>query len=161
MNIPQEILDALASIELEYLTPDGELRRGELVVHVTLAQEVQEIFAQLLELRFPIARIEPVEHYDWNDDASMAANNTSAFNYRTIAGQARLSNHATGRAIDINPLWNPYVRGTFIAPPGAVYDLARPGTITLEIASVFKERGWTWGGDWSDRKDWQHFEKAL
>ena len=89
----------------------------------------------------------------------MLANNTSAFNYRTIAGTTRLSNHATGRAIDINPMLNPFMRDAYVAPSGATYDTKISGTVTEKIAEIFKSRGWSWGGDWTDRKDWQHFER--
>jgi peptidoglycan LD-endopeptidase CwlK len=97
----------------------------------------------------------------------MMANNTSGFNYRMIAGTERLSNHARGRAIDINPLLNPCIRGDFVQPAGAAYDPSRPGTLTTDspVTQFLKARGWIWGGDWASGrdgkplKDYQHFEK--
>jgi peptidoglycan L-alanyl-D-glutamate endopeptidase CwlK len=158
-DIPQEIKDNLAIVNASYLSFDGLFHVGQLVVHKGVAQEVEEIFNQLAEMRFPIGHVIPVGKYDWDDDISMAENNSSAFNYRFIQGTERLSNHSFGLAIDINPVQNPYVRsdGSTI-PEGSTYDLTQPGTITPEIAKVFQSFGWKWGGDWNP-KDWQHFEK--
>lgn len=159
-EIPKDISDKLTLIAVPFLSFESEVCEGELVVHADLAEEVKEIFNTLFEKRFPIERMVPVVMYGWDDDASMAANNSSAFNYRFIAGTDRLSNHSFGRAIDINPFQNPYTqRDGKVVPDGAQYDPTQPGTVTEDIAAVFKSRGWQWGGDWQDRKDWQHFEK--
>ena len=161
-EIPNEIRDVLALIEVRYLSFDGEVHEGQLVVHAGIAGEVQLIFSELLEKRFPIARVIPVVAYGWDDDASMAANNTSAFNYRLIRGTDRLSNHSYGRAIDINPAFNPCTQyDGEVVPCGACYDATRPGTVTADSASLFKSRGWEWGGEWLPRKDWQHFQKQA
>lgn len=161
-EIPQEIRDTLTLVTVPYFSFAEMRGEGQLVVHRDLQNEVESIFKTLLEMRFPIYHVVPIVAYGWNDDVSMAANNTSAFNYRMIAGTDRLSHHATGRAIDINPVQNPYVRADgVVAPAGAVYDLAQAGTITDDVASVFKSFGWEWGGDWSDLKDWQHFQKPA
>ncbi len=159
-EIPKDISDTLTLIAVPFLSFDGEVCEGELVVHADLAEETKEIFNTLFEKRFLIERMVPVVMYGWDDDASMAANNSSAFNYRFIAGTDRLSNHSFGRAIDINPFQNPYTqRDGKVVPEGAQYDPSQPGTVTEDIAAVFKSHGWQWGGDWQDRKDWQHFEK--
>lgn len=161
-EIPKDISDMLTCVTVPFLSFDGEVCEGELIVHAALASEVREIFEGLFEKRFPIERIVPVVAYGWDDDASMAANNSSAFNYRVIAGTDRLSNHSYGRAIDINPFQNPYTqRDGKVVPDGAAYDPAAPGTVTEDVAALFKSRGWQWGGDWQDRKDWQHFEKPA
>ncbi len=161
-EIPGDIRKNLALISVPYLSFGGEVREGELVVHAEVAEEVSAIFRKLLHMRFPIEQITPVVAYGWDDDASMAANNSSAFNYRVIFGTDRLSNHSYGRAIDINPVWNPYVqRDGAIVPQGAEYAPPVPGTVTRGIADLFKSYGWNWGGDWNDRKDWQHFEKPI
>lgn len=158
--IPREITDTLELVTVPYISFAGSIEEGQLVVHTDLVKDVYAIFPRLADMGFPIEKMIPVVAYGWDDDVSMAANNTSAFNYRPIAGTVRMSQHAYGRAIDINPVQNPYV-GTdgVIAPPGAVYDTAVRGTITAEVASLFTSRGWGWGGDWTDRKDWQHFQK--
>lgn len=159
-EIPKDISDKLTLIAVPFLSFEGEVCEGELVVHADLAEETKDIFNTLFEKRFLIERMVPVVMYGWDDDASMAANNSSAFNYRFIAGTDRLSNHSSGRAIDINPFQNPYTqRDGRVVPEGAQYDPSQPGTVTEDIAAVFKAHGWQWGGDWQDRKDWQHFEK--
>lgn len=159
-EIPNEIKKELTLISVPFFSFGGEGQEGQLVVHAGIAGEVQEIFKKLAERQFPIQQIVPVVAYGWDDNASMAANNTSAFNYRAIAGTDRLSNHSYGRAIDINPVQNPYTqRDGLVVPLGACYDPAQKGTITTEVASLFKSYGWDWGGDWKERKDWQHFEK--
>ena len=103
-----------------------------------------------------------VDDFGGDDAASMAANNTSAFNCRTVAGSARWSEHAYGTAIDINPVQNPYVAGSAVDPPaGSEYlDRAnvRPGMMVSGGVgvNVFRFVGWGWGGDWSSAKDYQH-----
>lgn len=158
-DIPQEIKQEQTLLDIPYASFEGDVRTGQLLIHIDLAEEARSIFEELCERKFPIEKMIPVVAFNWNDDASMAANNTSGFNYRTIFGTMKFSQHATGRAIDINPALNPYIRGFFVAPPGASYDTTIPGTITEEIAELFKTRGWEWGGDWTTWKDWQHFEK--
>lgn len=160
-EIPDDVRNTLALVNVRYLSFDGKEEEGQLVLHTDLAEEVRSIFDALKQQKFPIQKITPIVAYGWDDDASMASNNTSAFNYRVIFGTNRLSNHSYGRAIDINPLLNPYVRSVDnqTVPPGSTYDPLIPGTITKEIAKLFKTRGWTWGGDWRTDTDWQHFEK--
>jgi peptidoglycan LD-endopeptidase CwlK len=163
LEIPQDIRDTLELIDVPYLSFDGNRGTGQLVLHRDLANDIREIFDALLELKFPIEKIVPIVAYGWDDLASMADNNTSAFNYRVIYGTTELSNHARGRAIDINPLLNPYLTTTGeVLPAGAMRDLSKLGTIAddSEVVQLFLSRGWTWGGHWSDRKDWQHFQKV-
>jgi len=161
-EIPEEIRRELALVELSYIGFDGLSHQGRLVLHKELVEDAIQIFAELAARRFPIERIEPVVAYGWDDDASMAANNTSAFNYRmNVHTPTKLSSHALGRAIDLNPALNPFIKGDRILPPGATYDIRVLGTVTEEVADLFKKRGWKWGGDWQDRKDWQHFEKPA
>lgn len=159
-DIPDDIRATLVLIEVLYVSFADTIERGHLVVHRDLAHEVEDIFSELLADHFPIEKMVPVCEYAWDDDASMADNNSSAFNYRFIAGTDRLSNHSFGRAIDINPKLNPYTqRDGKVVPDGALYDPSVPGTIIPAIAQLFTDRGWTWGGDWINHKDWQHFEK--
>jgi hypothetical protein len=159
---PRKILERLSLIEIRYLGFDGRLHAGQLVVHRDLAAEIGEMFVLMERLRFPIAGVLPIARYGWSDDASMAADNSSAFNYRTIAGTDRLSRHALGRAVDINPHENPavYPDGR-IAPAGAVYRPGTPGTFTDDHPAVcaFIERGWRWGGRFDHMRDYHHFEK--
>jgi hypothetical protein len=162
---PVEIAD-LRQLQIAYVDFHGERARGVLIVHKDVATEVSEIFRGLLEHKFPIERMEPVENFDGDDDRSMAANNTSAFNCRDITGQpGRFSNHSWGRAIDINPLTNPYVKSGKVLPPEGRRYLDRTRAYTGGILAnslvvrLFAKYGWTWGGSWKDRQDYQHFEK--
>ena len=159
---PPEVLEDLCLIDVRYRGFDGRLHLGQLVVHRELAAEVREIFARILRWGFPIGRAVPIVRYGWSDELSMAADNTSAFNYRLIAGTARLSRHATGRALDINPLRNPVVHPDGrISPAGAVYRPGDPGTFAGDgpVVLAFRERGWSWGGDFTHVFDYHHFEK--
>ena len=165
LEFPNEIREALALVDVVYVSFDGGMHQGQVVIHKKLATDVREIFALLLELRFPIARVIPIIAYGWDDEASMAANNSSGFNYRVIAGTDRLSEHAKGLAFDLNPLQNPFIgKDGKISPAGATYDPSVPGTITKDgpVVALFKSKGWKWGGYWKKDYgilDYQHFEK--
>ncbi len=160
-EIPAEIKSTLVLITISYISFDGLLHEGQLVVHEKVAEELYAIFFRLSDLKFPIKQARPIVDYGWDDDASMADNNTSAFNYRLVYGTEQFSNHSYGLAVDINPALNPYVRRDgAVMPPGATYEISKPGTITPEVVSLFKSYGWEWGGNW-ERKDWQHFQKTL
>jgi peptidoglycan L-alanyl-D-glutamate endopeptidase CwlK len=158
--VPDAIRRDLTLISVSYWSFDGRLHRGQLVIHKDLAAEAVAIFRDLRTQNFPIACVVPIAQYGWSDDASMAANNTSCFNYRVVPGQKKLSNHAFGRAIDINPVQNPFMLNGLATPPGAVYDPAETGAITDgPIVRAFEKRGWRWGGRWRTKTDWQHFDK--
>ncbi|MDQ1299631.1 MAG: peptidoglycan LD-endopeptidase CwlK [Patescibacteria group bacterium] len=162
LDIPSSISDSLALIEVPYVTFDNREEKGQLVIHQELAEEVTALFEELYNQCFPINKMVPLVEYGWDDVASMADNNTSAFNYRKIIATDLLSNHALGRAIDINPLQNPYyaLNGE-VYPANAIHDPSVPGTLHRDSAAVFlfKEKGWTWLGDRDTYKDYQHFEK--
>lgn len=161
--------------DLRYLTLshvgfDGQAKRGELVVHADVAADAVEVFAALYRARFPIERMRLVDDYDGDDNRSMAANNTSGYNCRRVAGSSSLSDHAFGRAIDLNPVQNPYVRGDVVQPPAGRPYVAvdrSPGARTGRgvigedgvVTRSFAARGWTWGGDFTD-PDFQHFSTA-
>lgn len=160
-------LDELQLVTVSHWGFDGRVRQGELVVGTTHAAAVASVFRELFEARFPIESMRLVDEFDGDDDRSMAANNTSAFNCRFATGSQRWSEHAYGRAIDINPIQNPYVtRGGAILPPaGAAHtqrDPATPGLITEEgpVTAAFRAIGWSWGGNWSSGKDYQHFSAS-
>jgi poly-gamma-glutamate synthesis protein (capsule biosynthesis protein) len=141
---------------------DGAVHSGRLVVHVDHTQKVVDIFRDLYAHRFPIARMEPVDAFGGSDDASMAANNTSAFNCRPVTGGTSWSQHSYGWAIDVNPVQNPYIRGSTVLPPAGRAHLDRspaPGRIRAgdAVVQAFAARGWSWGGYWSSPRDYQHF----
>jgi hypothetical protein len=156
------VLDDLRLLRLSHRGFDGAVHEGELVVHAEVADAVVGVFRSAFDAGFPIERMELVDAYGADDDRSMAANNTSAFNCRRIAGTDRWSEHAYGRAIDINPVQNPYVRGSRVDPPaGAAYvdrGDVRPGMLTADgpVVRAFTDIGWGWGGTWSSGKDYQH-----
>jgi peptidoglycan L-alanyl-D-glutamate endopeptidase CwlK len=162
-NIPQNILENLELIDVYYYGFDDRLHKGQLVVHKDAVQDIEEIFEFIKESRFPISKVVPISAYDWSDEKSTKDNNTSAFNYRFVSGSRVISKHAFGLAIDINPLLNPYVKNGTSIPAGSIYDTTKAGTISSDsqLVKEFKERGWKWGGDWKNLKDYQHFEKRL
>jgi hypothetical protein len=155
--------DGLRIITMKHWNYAGSVSDGKLVVAAGLANQVVDIFRDLYDARFPIERMELVDKYNGDDDQSMAANNTSAFNCRLVTGGSSYSEHSYGRAIDINPLVNPYVKGSTVLPPaGSAYvdrSLDAPGMIHAndEVVQAFASRGWIWGGTWSSLKDYQHF----
>lgn len=158
--------EQLRRVEVDYRGYDGRTGRGALIVHADLVEQVQEIFAELYRMAFPIAKIQPADAYPGaEDELSMRDNNTSAFNCRGIPGSSSWSHHAYGRAIDINPLVNPYVsRSGGLEPATAqqYVDRSRQHVGSLyaghPAVRAFTDRGWTWGGNWTDPKDYQHFE---
>jgi hypothetical protein len=167
---PDEFKRNQKLIKVLYYSFDGKIHQGQLVIDQRLISDIQEIFQVVLENKFPIGSVIPISSVkffkagEWNeDDQSMMANNTSAFNYRRAAGSKKLSKHAYGFAIDINPVQNPYIRGAIVLPPNAVYDESVAGTLgrNSPIVKCFIRLGWTWGGNWKSLKDYQHFEKVL
>ena len=158
-------LDDLRLLTVTYWGFDGQSHGGNLVVHQAHADAVCRCLRQRCShQRFPIQRIQLVDDFGADDAASMAANNTSAFNCRNIDGRPGVwSEHSYGWAIDINPVQNPWVRGIRVDPPaGAPYaDRSRqaPGMILPDDAVVgaFRFIGWTWGGAFRTAKDYQHF----
>lgn len=160
-RVPQFIRRHLSLLDIDYWSFDGTLHRGQMVVNELLADEVRAIFDEIRAARFPIEKMRLMCEYDWNDDLSMADNNSSGYNPRRVSGTRRKSLHASGRAIDINPFLNPWEHDGIIEPPGAVYDPSKPGTMKDDDAVVraFLQRRWEWGGHWTTMKDWHHFQK--
>ena len=150
---------------------DGKTYIGELVVSAQISGDILEIFRALYDAQYPIGKMVLVDDYGGDDNSSMADNNTSAFNYRTVNGTTTLSRHSLGLAIDINPLYNPWIYEsdgkTVIDPPaGAEYadrTLDCPYYLTGEdlCTRLFLQHGFTWGGNWVGSKDYQHFSKEI
>jgi len=161
---PRAVLKEQRLVTVRYRSLDGRIHQGQLVCHRSRVADIRDLFALILQSGFPVEKCIPIVRYGWDDDASMADNNTSMFNYRFIAKTTRLSRHALGVAIDLNPRLNPavYFSGE-VAPPGARYEPATPGTLNPEspVTRFLLGRGWTWGGTWTHTRDWQHFEKPL
>lgn len=160
---PQEVLDGQRIIEVSYYSFDDLLHQGQMVIDVDLITDVKGAFDLIRKAKFPVKSVIPfVDRRLMSEEEKAASmNNSSAFNYRLIAGTDKLSNHAFGRAFDINPALNPLIRGDEILPSTAKYDTEVPGTIVgeEEFVTYLKARGWEWGGDWTDLKDYMHFEK--
>lgn len=151
---------------------DGKLAEGELICHNSIADDLVEIFYDLYASEYQIEKVTLIENYNGDDTASMADNNTSCFNYRVVDGTKSLSRHALGLAIDINPLYNPYIRydkkgGQTVSPVEGEAYADRTVSFPYKIDPddlcyrLFTEHGFTWGGNWNSSKDYQHFQKAL
>lgn len=150
---------------------DGCIHIGELIINKRIAKETLLVFRELFEKKYPIQKVLLVDYYNGVDEASMEDNNSSGFNDRLIQGTGRHSHHSLGYAIDINPLYNPYVKmldGKLYCGPanGACY-MDRQKEFPYKIHhkdlcyQIFKKYGFSWGGDWEHAKDYQHFEKVL
>lgn len=165
-TVPRE---DLRYVHVRHMGFDGEAKDGELVVNKAIADDVLAIFEELYKADYPIEKVRLVDEYDADDEASMSDNNSSAFNFRFISHTMRISKHGLGMAVDINTRYNPYVKtvdGKLSIEPanGADYvDRSKdfPHKIDHEdlCYKLFKEHGFTWGGDWTHSKDYQHFER--
>ena len=148
---------------------DGDAMVGEMVVNKDIAADIIEIMEQLFEGSYPIEKARLIDYYDADDETSMRDNNSSGFNWRYIKGTDKLSNHSTGLAVDINPLYNPYYKSTrrreIIQPQTGQPYLDRTADFPFKITdddlchTLFAAHGFTWGGSWESPKDYQHFEK--
>ena len=159
-------LSELRYLRLSYVDFDGESQTGEMVCHEAIAGDLVEIFQALYEARYPIRSIRLIDDFGGSDEASMRADNTSCFNYRPRTGQRRLSTHALGRAVDVNPLENPFVdRQGRVQPAGAEAYADRSADFPHKIDRedlcyrLFRAHGFAWGGAWRSVRDYQHFEK--
>lgn len=159
---PADIINDLTLVNVEYYSTDNKLHRGQLVVNKSVASDVKEIFELIKSIKFPVNKCIPMVKYKWSDSASMKDNNSSSFCYRTIAGTNRISKHAMGKAVDINPFFNPVIyEDGKISPKGAKYNPKKPGTFSSDhpIVKKFIELGWRWGGNFQSFKDYHHFDK--
>jgi hypothetical protein len=152
---------------VDYWGFDGQVHRGELIVHRDHARRMLAVFGKLFTARYPIQHLRLLDAYRADDDRSMAANNTSGFNCRRVSGSSSWSEHAFGHAIDLNPLRNPYVtRGGRVSPPaGRPYaNRARRAAGMIHgrdpVVRAFAAAGWRWGGSWSGSRDYQHFSST-
>ena len=154
---------ALRTVAVSHWGFDGKPRVGRVVVAKVVARGLVSVFRTLWRAKFPIRRLQPVSAYRGSDDASMAADNTSAFNCRFVGGTSRWSMHAFGEAIDVNPVENPYVRDSTVSPPaGRAYldrSRERPGMAVVDgvLVRAFAAAGWKWGASFGD---YQHFSTS-
>ncbi len=152
----------LRHLTLTYRGFDGADHAGELVVASSVADEVVAIFRQLYQDGYPIESMRLVDDFGGDDDASMTANNTSAFNCRPVTGGGGFSEHSYGTAIDVNPVQNPYLSGSTVLPAAGRAYLDRPDEPGVihdgdAVVAAFAAYGFSWGGDWSGPIDYQHF----
>lgn len=153
----------LRLLRLSHWGFDGRVHQGELVVNADAVHAVRTAFLGLFGAHYPIHRMRLVEAYGGSDERSMLADNTSAFNCRGVPGSTAWSQHAYGRAVDVNPFENPEVRGTAVDPPAAAAWADRSRTAAAVIHHgdsawrAFAAAGWTWGGDWTYPLDYMHF----
>lgn len=164
-------LEDLQYVHILHYNFENEVVEGELICNKAIAQDLLEIFYSLYLAEYKIEKVRLIDEYNGDDTASMEDNNTSCFNYRVVDGTTKLSKHAYGLAIDINPFYNPYVvfqsdGSTYISPEGSEIYTDRSADFPYKIDEndlcykLFKEHGFTWGGDWNSCKDYQHFQKA-
>ena len=163
-------LSSLRYVRALYVGFDGKIHLGELVCHKRIAADVAAVFRELYLKKYPIGQMRLIDDFGASDEQSMRANNTSCFCYRAVKGSTKLSKHAQGLAIDINPLYNPCVRRqrgkTTVQPSTAVRYADRSATFAHKIDradllyKVFTAHGFRWGGAWRTVKDYQHFEIA-
>ena len=163
-------MESLRYLRLLHRNREGKVQLGEMVCNKSIAARLVRIFRSLYLQGYRIERMVLIDEYGADDTRSMTANNTSCFNYRKVAGSQKLSKHALGLAVDINPLYNPclHVRTGKVEPPaGAPYSTSRsasrPTPVPMIMAGdlchrLFIEHGFVWGGAWRSIKDYQHFE---
>ncbi|MDD6201926.1 MAG: M15 family metallopeptidase [Lachnospiraceae bacterium] len=165
-------LDELSYVSVLYNDFSGDTQIGELICNNSIAQDLVEIFEELYRCGYQFEQIALIDEYGGDDTLSMEHNNTSCFNYRVVDGSTKLSKHAYGLAIDINPYYNPYVvfnkdglGETYISPQGSEPYADRTAEFPYKIDEndlcykLFIEHGFTWGGNWNSCKDYQHFQK--
>lgn len=156
---------ALRYLLVLHRNSDGHTQVGEMVCHKSIARRLLTIFRSLYEEGYRIERMVLIDDYDADDQRSMAANNTTCFNFRRQTGsRTRVSKHGLGLAVDINPLYNPYVKGTVVQPAEARPYATNRDKVPMAIRRgdlchrLFLQQGFRWGGAWRSLKDYQHFE---
>lgn len=182
-TVPVNILNCLVEIQVKYCDESLKCdRTGTLIINKELKEDVRAAFQYMREIKFPIKQMLPAHHFalyapssdgarrpGWDDEAIMSEDNTSSYNPRYILGTDRASLHSFGEAIDINPRCNPAIHKNGLYEPanGRRKNESKPEpdcSLDSEkgqmVVKKFKSLGWTWGGDWVNPRDSQHFEKA-
>lgn len=158
---PKLVLDQLELVTVHYYSMDGKIHQGQLLTNKLIVNDLRDVFREILRLKFCVHQVIPIVKYDWNDEASMNANNTYSFCFRNTS----YSKHANGLAIDINPMQNPNRWKSAYSyrknkPEGAVYDMNVKGTFSDNhpVVSLFREKGFFWGRNFTRNHDDHHFE---
>lgn len=176
-SYPREGTEDISYADLRYVHVlhynfEGEAVSGELICNKAIAQDLAEIFYELYKAEYQIEKMVLIDQYGGDDVKAMEDNNTSCFNYRKISESNKLSMHALGLAIDINPLYNPHItynedNTANISPAGGEAYADRALAFPYKIDEndlcyrLFIEHGFTWGGNWNSSKDYQHFQKSI
>jgi hypothetical protein len=154
--------------DLRYLTVthwgfDDRVHTGELIVHKSATKAMVQVFSRLHEVRYPIEELRVISMADMEAEPTGDGNVSAAFACRKKVSGRSWSEHSYGKAIDLNPFQNPYLKGQLVVPQlaGAYLDRShhRPGMIQPgdDVVRAFAAIGWQWGGDWKMAKDWMHF----
>lgn len=156
----------IAVINIYYYGYDKQVHSGQLLCNKRVAKELTQIFKELLDIKFPIYQVKPINHFNFDDNESMMSNNTTCFDFRNAVNSRKLSNHAYGLAIDINPIQNPYIKAKQILPVNAQVDdtegrIRHSDRLGSKAIEIFRKYGWTWGGNWNSLKDYMHFERIF
>ena len=164
-KIPRTDLSYLHILHMDFCKT---VREGELICNSYIAKSLIDIFQCLYEAEYQIEKVRLIDEYEADDEMSMRDNNSSCFNYRTISHTTCISKHGLGLAVDINPLYNPYVKPvggrTVIEPANAVQYADRTRHFLHKIDEsdlcyqLFTAHGFLWGGSFTHAKDYQHFE---
>ncbi len=171
-DVPAVTPDELRYVHILHYDFTGTPAEGELICNQSIALDLLEIFRELYRNEYQLERVRLIDEYDGDDAASMEDNNTSCFNYRVVEGTDKLSKHAYGLAVDVNPFYNPYITygqdgSENVSPAGAQAYADRSGHFPYQIDEddlcykLFIQHGFTWGGAWNNSKDYQHFQKLL
>lgn len=166
----EKIIKQLVLLHIIYINFDDEIKDGNIVCNKKIVEDLIYIFKKLYLKRYKIEKVDLIDKYNFDDNLSMQDNNSSCFNYRKIPFKNKISNHAYGLAIDINPLYNPYIflkdEKVNILPQNGIIYIDRKLNNEHYIKkddycyNLFKERGFEWGGDW-EYPDYQHFQKEC
>ena len=156
-------LDELRYVTVAFVGFDGRVHTGELLLHADAVDAVVEVFRRLHAARYPVEEMRITSREELDAPPTGDGNTTGAFVCRPAVGSTTWSQHAFGRAVDLNPFQNPYVRGDIVIPELATAYVDRelgwpgmlvPGDVVVE---AFAAVGWGWGGDYRTMKDWHHF----
>ena len=151
-------------INVDYYSFDGKIHKGQLLCNRSVQEELKAVFKDLYNLKFPIQSVMPISEFDFDDQKSMRANNTTCFDFREKVMGNGWSKHAQGLAVDLNPMQNPYIHPQKTEPFPNQSEMTT-GRIRKEdemgkkVIDIFKKQGWKWGGNWRSSKDYMHFEK--
>jgi len=161
-------LEDLRYLHVLHKDLEGKTHEGEIICNIYIVADLLDIFQKLYAANYPIEKIRLVDEYNADDETSMRDNNSSCFNFRFISHTKKVSKHGLGLAMDINTLYNPYIKEVngkrILEPATAEKYIDRSKNFVYKIDKndlcykLFKEHGFEWGGDWTDRKDYQHFE---